>query len=65
MESFSKALQLNGANATTSYILWSMIVFLLALITGLVFAGIKQYKKLHSNVSSKKSTTQKKEKKGF
>ena len=49
---FSKTLALGGTNLTTALVLWSMIIFLLALISGLGYIFIKQLK----NGDQKKTT---------
>ena len=49
MDSFSKALELTGANSTTSFVLWLMIIFLLILIAVICIALIKQLKQGSKN----------------
>ncbi|ABX09138.1 hypothetical protein [Prochlorococcus marinus] len=42
MGSFSKALDLNGANTTTSIVLTTMVIFLVVLVAGLSLTFIRQ-----------------------
>ncbi len=44
MGSFSKALDLNGANTTTSIVLTTMVIFLVVLVAGLSLTFIRQLK---------------------
>ena len=41
---FLQSIVLSGSNKTTSFVLWSMIIFLVALIGGFGFALINQIK---------------------
>ncbi len=61
--SFSKALALNGMSTSTAIVVWTMIIFLLALIVGILYFFNRQ---LHRNkLTSRVSSNKRKEGKGF
>lgn len=63
MESFSQGLVLTGMNSATKSVFFAMIIFLMVLIGGLVFALIKSLPKLREKNQTK--STQIKRPKGF
>ncbi len=63
MDFFSKGLVLTGMNSTTKSVFLTMIIFLVLLIGGLVFALIKSLPQLHEK--NQTTRTQLKKPKGF
>ncbi len=63
--SFSIALKLNDANATTTYVLWSMIIFLIILIGGIIFTVFKQMNRLQRLPKVEDSKFKSQKAKGF
>ncbi len=63
--SFSNALKLSGANPTTTYVLWAMIIFLLILVSGISFTVLKQLNKLRKLSKGKESKFKSQKAKGF
>ena len=57
-----KAISLSDINSTTSVVVWSMIIFLIVLLSGLVFALIQQ---IQIRKAKKTSGPQKLKNKGF
>ncbi|KGG12796.1 hypothetical protein [Prochlorococcus marinus] len=57
-----KAIQLNGTNRTTSWVVWSMMIFLGILITGL---GIVLFKQIQLKLRAKKHPIKNDFPKGF
>ena len=62
-ESFSKALKLSGMSSTTTLVVWSMIIFLIALILGIAILFKIQLEK--RNIEKVKVTDLKEKRKGF
>lgn len=53
--SFSQGLKLNSLTSTTSLVIWSMIIFLIALIIGISIIFRKQFKNIEKVKNNKLS----------
>ena len=62
---FSKSLELNGANSTTSYVLWSMVIFLAILVVGIALTFLKRIRNIQRNTKNQPLATRKQRPKGF
>ncbi len=62
MEEISNSLQLNSANSTTSIVLWSMTIFLFALIFIFILPLLNRTK---SSKGNKSYNTKERQNKGF